>query len=63
LRHLQRHAKGEVQGQGLLGMRGRLWQGREQRNTCGEMAHGFSVGRAVAGVFTRTLPVGNRVLR
>src|SRR5262245_29588001 len=40
-RHLQGCAEGDVQGQGLLDMRRRLWQRGEQRDPRGEVADGF----------------------
>ena len=48
-RHLQRRAEGNVQGQGLLVCQ-RSWQGLEQLNPGGEVADGFQIGRAVAGL-------------
>ena len=60
--HLQCRAEGDVQGQGLLGMRRRLWQGLEQLDPGGEVADGFQIGRAVAGVLARPLPVAHRLL-
>ena len=51
-----------MQGQGVLGMRRRLWQGREQLDPGGEVADGFQMGRAVAGLLTCPLPVGNGLL-
>ena len=59
---LQCRAEGDVQGQGVLDMRRRLWQGREQRNPGGQVADGFQMGRAVAGVLTRPLPVEHCLL-
>ena len=60
--HLQGRAEGNVQGQGLLGMLRRLWQGLEQLDPGGQVADGFQIGRAVAGVLARPLPVGNGLL-
>ena len=60
--HLQGRAEGNVQGQGLLGTLRRLWQGLEQLDPGGEVADGFQMGRAVAGVLARPLPVGNGLL-
>ena len=60
--HQQGRAEGDVQGQGVLGMLRRLWQGLEQLDPGGEVADGFQMGRAVAGVLARPLPVGNRLL-
>jgi hypothetical protein len=51
-----------VQGQGVLGMRRRLGQGREQLNPGGEVADRFQMGRAVAGVFARPLPAAHGLL-
>ena len=59
---MQCRTEGDVQGQGLLGMRGRLWQGLEQLDARGHMADGFQIGRAVAGVLARPLPVVHRLL-
>ena len=56
-RSLQCRAKGNVQGQCLLGMLRCLWQGLEQFDPGGQMADGFQMGRVVAGVLTRSLPV------
>ena len=51
------------QGQYLLGRRRCLWQGREQFNPGGEVADGFQMGRAVAGVLLAgPLPVGHRLI-
>jgi hypothetical protein len=60
--HLQCCAKGDVQGQGVLGTRGRLWQGLEEFDPGGEVADGFQIGRAVTGLLARSLPVGHRLL-
>jgi hypothetical protein len=60
--HLQGCAKGNVQGQGLLGTRQRLWQGLQQLDPGGAVADGFPMGRAVAGLLTRPLPVDHRLL-
>src|SRR5215470_16251235 len=35
----------------------RLWQGREQRDACGEMADGFQMGRAPHGISAGLLVV------
>ena len=51
-----------MQGQGVLETLRRLWQGREELDRGGEMADGFQMGRAVAGVLTRSLPVDHRLL-
>jgi hypothetical protein len=51
-----------VQGQGLLSMLGRLWQSREQLDPGGKMANGFQMGRAIAGLVARLVPVDNRLL-
>jgi hypothetical protein len=40
----------------------RRWQGREQLDPGGEVADGFQIGRAVAGVFAGLLPVGHSLL-
>jgi len=61
-RDLQRRTEGNVQGQGVLETLRRLWQGREELDRGGEMADGFQMGRARAGVLTRSLPVGNGLL-
>ena len=56
--NLQGSAEGNVQGQGVLGLRRRLWQGLEQLDAGGpEMADGFHMGRAISGVLARPLPV------
>ena len=60
--HLQCRAEGDVQGQGLLGMLRRLWQGLEQLDPGGEVADRFQIGRAVAGVLAGPLPVEHRLL-
>jgi hypothetical protein len=60
--YLQCRAEGDVEGQGVLGPLRRLWQGREQFNASGQVADGFQMGRAVAGLFTRSLPVAHRLL-
>ena len=52
-----------MQGQGLVGMLRGLWQDREQLDAGGAVADGFQIGRAVAGVLARLLPVGNGLLR
>ena len=57
--YLQGRAEGDVQGQGLLGMRRRLWQGLEQLNPGGQVADGFQMGRAVTGLLACLLPVAN----
>ena len=59
---LQGRAEGNVQGHGVLGMRRRLWQGREQLDAGGEVADGFHMGRAITGVLARPLPVVHRLL-
>ena len=51
-----------MQGQGVLGTLGRLWEGLEQLDPGGEVADGFQIGRAVAGVLARPLPVAHRLL-
>src|ERR671922_2453505 len=40
----------------------RLWQGLEQLDPGGYVANGFQIGRAVAGLLARPLPVGNSLL-
>jgi hypothetical protein len=60
--HHQCHAKGDVQSQGLLGMRRRLWQGREQFDPGRKVADGFHISRAVAGLLAGALPVEHRLL-
>ena len=60
--HLQSRAEANVESQGVLGMLRRLWQGLEQLDPGGEVADSFQVGRAVAGVLARPVPVGNRLL-
>jgi hypothetical protein len=55
--HQQGSAKGDIQGQGMLGTLGCLWQGREQLDPAGEVVDGFQMGRAVAGVLASPLPV------
>ena len=60
--HQQCRAEGNVQGQGLLGMLRRLWQGLQQLNPVVQVADGFQMGRAVAGSLARLLPVANRLL-
>ena len=40
----------------------RLWQRREQLDAGGEVADGFQMGRAVAGLLARPLPVDHRLL-
>jgi len=60
--HQQSRAEGDVQGQGLLGPRLRLWQGLQQLDPGGEVADGFNIGRAVAGLLYRPLPVDHRLL-
>ena len=60
--HLQCRAEGNVQGQGLLGMLRRRWQGLEQLDPGGEVADGFQIGRAVAGLLARPQPVDHRLL-
>ena len=47
---------------GLLGMLRRLWQGCEQLDSGGEVADRFQIGRAVAGLLARSLPVDHRWL-
>ena len=59
--YLQCCAEGNVQGQGLLGTLRRLWQGLEQLNPRSQVADGLQIGRAVAGVFARPLPVDHRL--
>jgi hypothetical protein len=61
-RHLQGRAESDVQGQGVLGMRGRLWQSSEQLDPSGEVADGFRIGRAFTGLLARPLPVANGLL-
>ena len=61
-RYLQCRAEGNVQGQGLLGTLRRLWQGLEQLDPGGAVADGFQMGRAVAGLLARPLPVAHRLL-
>ena len=60
--YLQSSAEGDVQGQGVLGTRRRLWQDLEQLDPGGEVADGFQMSRAVAGVLARPLPVDHRLL-
>ena len=60
--HLQGRTEGEVQGQGLLDMLRRLWQGLEQLDPGSAVADGFQICRAVAGVLTRPLLVAHRLL-
>ena len=60
--HQQRRTEGNVEGQDLLELRRRLWQGLEQLNPSGEVAYGFHIGRAVAGLLACPLPVGHRLL-
>ena len=45
--HLQGCAEGDVQGQGMLGMCRRLWQGREERDPGREVANRFQMGRTL----------------
>ena len=59
---MQCRAEGDVQGQGLLGMLRRLWQRLEQLDPGGQVADGFHMGRAVAGLLACPLPVGHRLL-
>src|SRR5712692_3918155 len=59
--YLQSSAKGDVQGQGVLGMLRRLWQSPEQLDPGGHVADSFQVGRAVAGLVARPLPVVYRL--
>jgi hypothetical protein len=59
---VQGGAEGNVQGQGLLGTRRRLWQGRQQRDPGGAVADGFHMGRALDGALPRPLPVAHRLL-
>ena len=61
-RYLQCRAEGDVQRQGLLDTLRRPWQGREQLDPGGAVADGFHMGRAVAGVLARPLPVDHRLL-
>jgi hypothetical protein len=49
-------------GQGVLGPLGRLWQRLQQLNPGGQVVDGFQIGRAVAGLLARPLPVGNSLL-
>jgi hypothetical protein len=51
-----------MQGQCLLGIRRRLWQGLEQCDPGRKMADGFHISRAFAGLLARPLPVGHRLL-
>jgi hypothetical protein len=46
----------------MLGMRRCLRQGLEQLDAGSHMADGFQMGRAVAGVFARPLPVRDGLL-
>jgi hypothetical protein len=46
----------------LLGTRRRLWKGREQLDPGGAVADSFQIGRAVAGLLARPLPVDHRLL-
>src|SRR5438034_1019522 len=39
-----------------------LWQGREQRDAGGEVADGFQMSRAVAGLLARPPPVDHSLL-
>ena len=55
-------AKSDVQGQGLLGMLRRLWQGFEQPDPSGEVVDGFHMGRTVTGLLAGPLPVDYRLL-
>ena len=43
-------------------MLGRLWQGLEQLDPGGQVADGFQMGRAVAGLLAGPLPVAHRLL-
>jgi hypothetical protein len=52
-----------VEGQCLLGMLRRLWQGLEQLDPGSQVADGFQIGREVAGLLAGPLPVGNGLLR
>jgi len=45
LGHLQRCAEGNVQVQGVLGLRGCLWQGLEQLDPGSHVADGFEMDR------------------
>ena len=49
--------EGDVEGQGLLGMLRRLWQGLQQLNPGGAVADSFHIGRAVTGLLARPQPV------
>jgi hypothetical protein len=60
--HLHCCAESDVQGHGVLGTLGCLWQGREQLNAGGQVADGFEMGRAVAGLLAGPLPVVHRLL-
>jgi hypothetical protein len=60
--HEQCRAEGDAHAQGVLSMLRRLWQGLEQLDPGGEVADGCQIGRAVAGVLARPLPVGNGLL-
>ena len=60
--HEQRCTEGEVQGHGVPGPLGRLWQGFEQRDPRGQVADGFEMGRTVAGLLAGPLPVAERLL-
>jgi hypothetical protein len=51
-----------VQGHGLLGPLGRLWQGLQRLDAGAQVADRFQVRRAVAGVLARPLPVAYRLL-
>ena len=61
LGHLEGRTEGNVQCHGVLHPRWRLWQGRQEVDPRGEVADGFPMGRAVAGVVTRLLPVVHRL--
>jgi hypothetical protein len=58
----QCRTKSDVQGQSLLGMLRRFWQGLKQLDPSTQVANGFQMGRAVAGLLAGPLPVDHRLL-
>ena len=60
--HQQCRTEGDVHGQSVLGPLRGLWQGLEQPDPSGEVADGFQMGRALAGLLACPLPVDNRLL-
>ena len=58
----QRRAEGELQGQLLLTVLTRVWEGGQHLQALGEVTDGFHMRRALVRALARLIPVPHRLL-